>query len=193
MKKFHALIFLFILTDAFCFAQFNFSVQTGMLKTDVKEILWDKHTADAQIISLLDWNTYIAPIAAFETEYNFTHSFLFGINGFYTIPFSYGQIEDFDYMNLISTGSNERTHYSKHKNKLNNYINSNLYFAASGKITEKLELAALFSLRYAYYCFTAYDGFKQYGTKTGTTEDDNYSIYTPWTAAIPKVPMQGKS
>ena len=40
-------------------------------------------------------------------------------------------IEDFDYMNIFSTGGNERTHYSNHKNNLDYYWNAEILFGAS--------------------------------------------------------------
>ena len=162
MKKLYALIFLFFLTGGFCSAQFKISARTGAIKTNTKEILWTKQGDDAQIISLLDWNTYAAPVVSLDAQYKLHNNFYFGLNSFYTIPFSYGIMEDSDYMNLISTGRTERTHYSNHKNILDNYWNIDGFLGIGGNITQKLEVAALFSLGYSYFCFTAHDGYKQY-------------------------------
>ena len=162
MKKLYALIFLIFLACGFCSAQFKFSAATGYFESNTKEILWTKQGDDAQIISLLDWNTYAAPVVSLNAQYKANNTFSFGLNGFYTIPFSYGIMEDSDYMNLLTTGGTERTHYSKHTNKLDNYWGIEAICNAGGNITQNLELAALFSLGYSYFCFTAHDGYKQY-------------------------------
>ena len=173
MKKLYALIFLIFLACGFCYAQFKISAETGYFESNTKEILWTKQGDDAQIISLLDWNTYAAPVVSLKAQYKQNDTFCFGINGFYTIPFSYGIMEDSDYMNLLTTGGTERTHYSKHTNKLDNYWGIEAFCSAGGNITQKLELTALFSLGYSYFCFTAHNGYKQYPDQ-------------------PKTPMQGQ-
>ena len=162
MKKNLSLIFLFFLACEFCSAQLKISAKSGIIQNSTKEILWTKQGEDAQIISLLDWNTYVAPVVCMDVKYKSNENYCFGFNGFYTIPFSYGIMEDSDYMNLLTTGGKERTHYSKHTNNLDNYWNIQAFFNAGGSINQKLELSALFSLGYSYYCFTAHDGYKQY-------------------------------
>ena len=173
MKKIYALIFLIFLACGFCFAQFKISAETGYFESNTKEILWTKQGDDAQIISLLDWNTYVAPVVSLNAQYTLHDTFCFGLNGFYTIPFSYGIMEDSDYMNLLTTGGTERTHYSKHTNKLDNFWNTEVFFSAGRDITENLSFAGLFLISYSYFCFTAHDGFKQYPDQ-------------------PKTPMKGK-
>ena len=190
MKKISSLIFLFVLTPVLCFSQIKFSAKTGIIQTDINEILWDKTGEDAQITSFLDWKTYIAPVISINAEYKTSNNLFFGLNSFYTIPVSYGVIEDFDYMNVFSTGGNERTHYSNHTNNLDYYWNAELLFGASGNIGKKIELSSLFSLEYLCYSFSAFDGYKQYGTKTGTENGQN--VYSAWNDEIPKVNMQGK-
>ena len=162
MKKLYALIFMIFLTCGFCFGQFKISAETGYFESNTKEILWTKQGDDAQIISLLDWNTYVAPVVSLNAQYTLHDTFCFGLNGFYTIPFSYGIMEDSDYMNLLTTGGTERTHYSKHANKLDNFWNTEVFFSAGGDITENLSFAGLFLISYSYFCFTAHNGYKQY-------------------------------
>ena len=185
MKKISSLIFLFVLSPVLCFSQIKLSAKTGVIQTDINEILWDKTGEDAQITSFLDWKTYIAPVISINAEYKTSNNLFFGLNSFYTIPVSYGVIEDFDYMNVFSTGGNERTHYSNHTNNLDYYWNAELLFGASGNIGKKIELSSLFSLEYLCYSFSAFDGYKQYGTKTGTENGQN--VYSAWNDEIPKV------
>lgn len=190
MKKIPSLIFLFFLVCGSGSAQFRMSARTGILETEVNEILWDKQGDDAQIISQLDWNTYAAPVISLNAEYKLADTFIFGLNGFYTIPVSYGIIEDYDYMNILSTGSTERTHYSKHDNELNNYWNAGIFLGAGGRFSKNLKIYGLFSFSYSYYCFTAYNGFRQYGAKIGTQNSND--IYEVWNEDIPEKPMEGK-
>ena len=144
MKKISSLIFLFILSPVLCFSQIKLSAKTGIFQTDINEILWDKTGEDAQISSFLDWKTYIVPVISINAEYKTSNNLFFGLNSFYTIPVSYGVIEDFDYMNVFSTGGNERTHYSNHKNNLDYYWNAELLFGASGNIGKKLNCLHFF-------------------------------------------------
>ena len=173
MKKISSLIFLIFLFCGLGYAQFRISAGTGYISSDIKEILWNKTGKDAQITSLLDWQTYIAPTASVDLEYKFASHFVLGAGGFYTSPFICGIMEDSDYMNIFTTGSKERTHYSKHDNKLNNYFSVNAFLGTGWKLFEQLELTAIVSYKYTYYSFTAWNGWKQYGSN-------------------PKTPMQGK-
>ena len=190
MKKLFFLVFFSFLASQLCFSQFKLSAKTGILNTSLNELLWNKTGDDAQIISQLDWNTYIAPVLSLDTEYKLADTFIFGLNGLYTIPFSYGIIEDFDYLNILSTGGTERTHYSKHDNKLDNYWNAGTFLGVGGKISDNLKLYGLFSFSYSYYCFTALNGYRQYGTKIG--EQNNEDVYNPWADDIPEKVMEGE-
>ena len=141
--------------------------------SDIKEILWNKKGSDAQITSLLDWQTFYAPAASADLEFKFFNYFFAGARGFYTSPFTGGIMEDSDYMNIFTTGSKERTHYSKHDNKLNNYYGANAYLGGGFYPLDQLELRAFLSYKYTFYSFTAWNGYKQYGKD-------------------PKTPMEGK-
>ena len=189
MKKL-PLLLIFLFLPIFCFGQLKASAKTGIIGTDTKEILWNKSGDNAQISSLLEWQTYVAPVIKVDEQYKFAQKYLIGAGGFYTIPFSYGIMEDYDYLNLFSTGTNERTHYSKHDNKIQNYWSADIFFGAGGSITRKLDFTALFSIEYSYYSFSAFDGFGQYGTKTG--EQNGEDIFTPWNKYLPKKIMTGK-
>lgn len=190
MKKAVPMFFIFFLLNAFCFGQLKFSANTGIMGINIDEIAWDKKSEDAQILSLLEWRTYAAPVISLYTQIKFADIFLFEIKGSYVIPFSYGQIEDFDYMNLLSTAGKERTHYSKHDNNLKNYINANLFFGAGNKILKNLNLSLLFSLKYSYYNLNAFNGYRQYGEVSGLAYNGE-NIYSPWKQSIEKKQMTG--
>lgn len=164
---------MFFLAYGFCFAQFKISAETGYISSDVKEMLWNKTGKDAQIVSLLDWQTFYAPTASIDFEFRFLNHFFAGANGIFTTPTPSGIMEDSDYMNIFTTGSTERTHYSIHDNKLDYYYCTNAYFGADWKLFEQIDLAAIISYKYTYYSFTAWNGWKQYGS-------------------APKTPMEGK-
>lgn len=189
MKKLFLLIFSFILVNAFCFSQIRISAKTGVLASKTDEILWNKYGDDAEILSLLKWRTYAAPVLSLDTQFNISKIFFAGLKGFYTIPLSYGFIEDFDCANLLSTGSSELTHYSKHDNKLDNFYKVELFFGTEKSITEKIHLSAQVTAGFSYYSFTAQNGHKQYGEKIG--KQRGYDIYTSWSPDIPESPMQG--
>lgn len=189
MKKLFFLSFLFILVNAFCFSQIRISAKTGLLGSDTNEILWNKNVEDAQVTSLLDWKTQAAPVISIDTQFNFSKIFFGGLKGFYTIPFSYGTIEDFDFANIFSTGTTERTHYSKHENHLDNYYNAEIFAGVQKTFSEKIKVEADLSIGFSYFSFTAQNGYKQYGQKTGTIEGN--AIYSPWSNDIAKTPMTG--
>lgn len=189
MKKLFLLIFLFILVNAFCFSQIRISAKAGVLGSNTDEILWDKYGDDAEISSLLKWRTYAAPVVSLDTQFNFSKIFFAGLKGFYTIPASYGFIEDFDCANLFSTGSSELTHYSKHDNHLDNYYNAQIFFGAEKSFLETIKLAARVTVGFSYYSFTAQNGYKQYGEKIGKQRGQD--IFSSWTPDIPETPMQG--
>ena len=173
MKKISALIILFFLAASVFSAQLKGSVKTGFMGADIKEILWNKKGSDAQITSLLDWQTFYAPSASADIEFHFLNYFFTGAQGFYTSPFKTGIMKDSDYMNIFTNGSKERTHYSRHDNKLNNYYGASAYLGGGFYPMDQLELRAFLSYKYTYYSFTAWDGYKQYGND-------------------PKTPMEGK-
>ena len=150
MKKLFLLMFLFILVNAFCFSQIRISAKAGVLGSNTDEILWDKYGDDAEISSLLKWRTYAAPVISLDTQFNFSKIFFAGLKGFYTIPASYGFIEDFDCANLFSTGSSELTHYSKHDNHLDNYYNAQIFFGAEKSFLETIKLAARVTVGFSY-------------------------------------------
>ncbi len=173
MKKTTFLIFLFCLAAAQCFSQIKASAKTGFITTQIKEIVWNETGKNQKITSLLDWQTFYAPAASANLEFRFFDYFFAGADGLFTTPVLAGTMQDSDYMNIFTTGSTERTHYSKHDNKLNNYYFAAAYLGAGYNILDELELSALVSFKYAYYSFTAWNGYKQYGSD-------------------PKTPMEGK-
>ena len=179
MKKISALIILFFLVSWFCFAQnasgirIKASAKTGFISTQIKEIIWNKSGKDKQITSLLDWQTFYAPAATANFEFHFLDYFFAGADGIFTTPIGGGIMQDYDYLNIFTTGSTERTHYSKHDNKLNNYYSAGAYLGGGYKILDQFELSAIVSFKYSFYSLTACNGYKQYGSN-------------------PKTPMEGK-
>lgn len=192
-KSFFFIIFLFFLSAHF-FAQENFSLNInlnfGPSNTVLKEILYNKGGKDKQESSLLCWESYALP--SFETDVTllFFQRFYANISAKYVIPAFSGIIQDYDNMNLFSTGSSEQTHYSKHENSLDNYYKMGLNLGYSFNPISRIKITPFLSLKYSYFGFTCYNGFRQYGTKIG--EKNEKPVYTPWNTDIPKTFLDGK-
>ena len=191
-KKSICLIFVFILFSGFikkAIAQnitINTSLNTGIVGINAKEMLFDNNN---HTTSFLDWNVKIAPCIFIDSETGLSNRLFFRLNGFYTIPFSNGQMCDYDWMNYFSTGTSEQTHFSNHKNEADALYNFEFAVGTGGSITQKIRLIQYFSVKYTYLSMTAKDGYRQYGTKTG--EQNGNAVYTPWNSEIEKKQLDG--
>lgn len=192
-KKIFLILFIFFLPTYF-FTQDKFSLNAnfnfGPSNTILKEILYNKNGNDKQESSLLCWESYGLP--SFETDLSllFLNRFYTNISAKYVIPSFSGIIQDYDRMNLFSTGTAEQTHYSKHENSLDNYYNLNIALGYCFDSTSLIKITPFLSFKYSYISFTSYNGYRQYGTKID--EQNGNSVYTPWNNEIIKTPLSGK-
>jgi outer membrane protease len=176
------------------FAQEDFSfyaqAQAGAANLTLNETLLNNSSHDALPSSLLKWQIYATPIITAETGLRFNSNYFIKLNGLYALPFSAGRLQDYDWLNLFSTGGTEKTHYSTHKNNVDYFYSAHLSLGVGGDISDKVQFIQYFSFRYSYQSFTSTDGYRQYGANIGSQNGSN--VYEPWTPDIPKTQLEGK-
>ena len=170
--------------------EINADATLGASNSTVKEILYDKKGKDAETLSLLEWQNFVSPCITANADLIIYDKFYLSIGGLYTLPLSYGKMQDYDWANLLSTGGKEQTHYSKHDNKINSKYFLDIDAGTVLNIAPQIRLIPFISFKYSYYSFTAQNGYKQYGKKIGTQND--YDVREPWNSSIEKIPMTGK-
>ncbi len=195
MKKGIATLFFLLSSFHFIFSSesdFKFSIGTwfGPSNTIIYERLLDQDAKNAETSSLLKWESFGIP--SFDTSADF---FLFkkmyiNLGGFFVIPASSGKMQDYDWLNLFSTGGKELTHYSIHDNCLDTFFHVNTSVGYIFKPINKLNIIPFISFRYSYQSFTSTDGYRQYGANIGSQNGNN--VYEPWTPDIPKTQLEGK-
>ena len=181
--------FLFLLFSNKIFAQSlssKITLNTGVIHSEITEKLLYVHEGETNTISRLDWKINAAPCLNLDYELGFSNKYFIALNGLYTFPLSKGSMNDYDWLNLYSTGASYLTHYSNHKNNLDYLYNTELAAGAGINLTDKLQFIQYFSIKYSYLCFTAKDGYKQYGK-----DINNTGVYTPWSNDIEKIKLSG--
>ncbi|MBO4533823.1 MAG: omptin family outer membrane protease [Treponema sp.] len=162
----------------------------GPASTIINESLLDKKGSDAKTSSLLKWESYGLPSFDASAQILVFNKLYFNVGGFYVLPSSTGKMQDWDWINLFSTGTGELTHYSIHENNLDNYFYADTKAGYLFKPAQRLELIPFISFRYSYFSFTSTNGYRQYGEKLG--EQNGHAIHAPWTSDIPKKQLEGK-
>lgn len=182
---------LFSVIQTFCFANitenkicFTISPKAGFISGSYKEEFFAKIDEENQMISLLHWQIQAAPTVDISSTITLNNTFVAGINCFYTIPFNSGKMEDYDWMNWYSSQTGEQTHYSWHKNKLQNLYEISGFLGMNIPFTKKMNFQPSVIYTYKYYDFSAIDGFKQYNKSIS-------GYYPEWTKDIPKQNLYG--
>ena len=193
MKKLFLSAFLiFLAAGLFANEDFSFyaDVNFGPGNTIINEALYDKEGKDRQVSSLLTWESYSLP--SFEASLGFIlfGKYFLSLNGEYVIPAFSGKLEDFDWMNLFSTGDSNLTHYSKHENFLDNNYEGSVFLGYCFNPSSRLKLIPFLSFKYSYLSFTSINGYRQYGANIGTENGSN--VYESWTSDIEKKELSGK-
>lgn len=117
--------------------------------------------------SLLDWEVVNIPAANFNLNakiYKYIDLDFDLVLGLDKIS---GRMQDYDWLNVTSTGTDELTNYSIHENHLNTY--HKIFFTAGSTIslTDKFAVKPYASIGKEYISFTGLNGYKQYGKKNG--------------------------
>lgn len=167
------------------------SVQAGISKLNTKEKLLYQNNSELYTLSLLDWDTNIVPCISADVLLGLTNTFYIKAGGQFTLPVSQGTMKDYDWQNVLSTGSTGLTNYSEHKSTLDSFYNAELGFGLGGDITDSIRLIQFFSVRYSYQSVTAKNGWRQYAQIID--EQNGNNVYGPWTNDIEKKAMSGKS
>lgn len=194
MKKKHLLsaVLFFLATCLFAKEGVSFyaDFHTGCLNSNIKEILLNKEGNDAKTSSLLDWQIYASPFIQATAGVRIKSNYFIRMDGMYVLPFSTGKMQDYDWMNLFSTGNSELTHYSTHQNKVDSFYNGQLSLGIGGYVTPKIEYISFFSFRYSYLSFTSHNGYRQYGQNIGS--QNGSAVYESWKSSIEKKELSGK-
>ena len=163
------------------------SVNVGIIHSEINEKLLYLNEGKSNTISQLDWRIDAAPCLNLDYELGFSNKYFIALNGLYTFPLSKGSMNDYDWLNFYSIGAADLTHYSTHKNNLDYLYNTELSAGAGINLTAKIQFIQYLSIKYSYLCFTAKDGYRQYGEDLNDT-----GVYTPWSNDIEKKYFSGK-
>ena len=194
MKKVFFCFILVLFSSGFLSAQQKLQIEAslmpGIANSFTQEILYENWDTDAETLSLLEWQNFLSPCIFADANCIFNQHFFLNLNGLYALPFSTGVIQDNDWCNLISTGTKEQTHFSEHKNKTEFYYYISSAIGAAYPLSKSITLKVFFPVKYYFFSFTSTDGYKQYGTKID--EANGNDVFTPWSASIEKMPLEGK-
>lgn len=168
------------------FKKFNFSAYTGMQNGCFKEFyICEFWNGNKETVSLLDWYFY-TPSISMKLDYNSNMNFYFSLHGNVSLPSSAGYMEDFDWMNIYTTGEKGLTHYSWNTNKTVYFFDGDFSLGYRWKLGNWFSLVNFGGLNFRDFKFSAVDGFKQYGKK------DAEGIYEPWSPDIEKKMLSGE-
>ena len=165
-------------------------VSTGIINSEIQERLLQSQEETSFTTSLLDWKIDAAPCIMADYELAFSNKYFIGLNGLYTIPLSSGLMKDYDWLNVYSTGGKELTHFSQHKNSLDQFFNTELSLGTGINLTQRIQFIQYIFVQYSYLRFTSKNGYRQYGTTV--SEQNGYSVYSPWSSDIQKKNLDGK-
>ena len=168
------------------YADLNF----GPSNTIINEVLYNKEGKDRQVSSLLSWESYCLPSFEANLGLIFFQKYFLSFNGMYVIPGFSGKLEDFDWMNLFSTGDSKLTHYSKHENFLDNKYEGSFFLGYCFNPRSRFKLTPFLSFKYSYLSFTSHNGYRQYGQNIGS--QNGSAVYESWTSSIEKKELSGK-
>jgi outer membrane protease len=173
-------VLIFLAAGLFANEDFSFhaGINFGPNNTIINEALYNKKGKDRKISSLLIWESYGLPSFEAELGFKFFNRLHTNLSANYVIPASSGKLRDYDWMNLFSTGDSKLTHYSKHENSLDNYIQTDFSLGYSFNPWPGFTLLPFLSFKYSYLSFTANEGYRQYGAKIG--QENGYDVYESW-------------
>lgn len=194
-----ALIFLalFLCQSAWCEKNYGIEIEafSGIKNGMAKEFQIPKIKEEYKTISELDWH-FSVPYIGVSVKYNYKN-FIVGGSGDFSMSallpslqkYNQNFMEDFDWMNLMSTGENYRTHYSWNKNKAEYFSTDSCFVGYKWDLDKGVSVAAYGEYLFETFSFCAFDGFKQYGAVDGSAH--GYNCYLPWSADLEKKSLEG--
>lgn len=189
-KKLFAIAFLFyVFCPLFAKSQNSVSISTGfgVLTGNVKEFVYESHVITNKTIdlSMLDWQIVSVPYFFIDFETDLFEKLYLNLNGKIGIPVESGKMQDYDWMNKISSGQNDLTFYSIHDNFVSSYCSADLSIGYNFSVGENLIITPCVALGANYISFDGKNGYYQYGNQIGV--ENFQGVYEPWSDEIEKV------
>lgn len=189
-KKLFSIIFLFfVFCPLFAKSQNSFSVSTGLgvLTGNVKEFVYADHIITNQTIdlSMLDWQILSVPFFFVDLESDLFKYLYLNLNGKIGIYSKSGKMQDYDWMNKVSSGGNELTHYSIHDNFVSSYYSADLSIGFNFFLDKNFIITPCVSVGANYISFDGKNGYRQYGNQIGV--ENFQAVFEPWTDEIEKI------
>jgi len=167
----------------------------GFERIKITESFFYKPEEELITVSRLDWLQKIIPYTGIKAEWIPHKYFFLQADANFAIPIAknikLGLMEDYDWMNIYSTGDYGLTHYSIDENKVKSFINTDIKIGNRWPISDFFTLTNYADFSFEYFCFEAWNGYKQYAKKTGTK--GGYSVYEAWTSDIEKKATEGRN
>ncbi len=189
-KKLFSIIFLFfVFCPLFAKSQNSFSVSTGLgvLTGNVKEFVYAEHVVTNKTIdlSMLDWQIISVPYFFVDFETDLFKNLYLNLNGKIGIPVKSGKMQDYDWMNKISSGQNGLTHYSIHDNYVSSYYSADLSIGFNFFLGENSIITPCVAVGANYISFDGKNGYRQYGNQIDL--ENFQAVYELWSDEITKI------
>ena len=174
---------------------FSFSAYTGIESSKTTESLFYKPGDELLTGSRLDWKSPFLPCIGATCQVNLFKYLSLAFDSTFALPqfkniINPGKIEDFDWMNIYSTGEKNLTHYSQSTNQVNSLITMDFNLGHKWPISEKLSITNYATFNFEWFKFSSMDGYYQYAVKTGSK--NGHDIYGTWSADLEKKNSEGK-
>ena len=179
----------FIFVPLFGNSKNTFSVSTGLgvITGNVKEFVYAEHVVTNKTIdlSMLDWEIVSVPYFFVDFETDLFKNLYLNLNGKIGIPVKSGKMQDYDWMNKVSSGQNGLTHYSIHDNYVSSYYSADLSIGFNFFLGENSIITPCVAVGANYISFDGKNGYRQYGNQIDL--ENFQAVYELWSDEITKI------
>ena len=145
--------------------------------------------------SRLDWKSPFLPYIGAKCQATLFKYLFIAFDSSLAIPqikniLNPGKIEDYDWMNIYSTGENNLTHYSKSINQVDSLITVDFKMGHRLPLSEKVSITNYAAINFEWFKFASIDGYYQYAAKTG--KKNGQDVYGTWSPDLEKKNSEGK-
>ena len=179
----------FIFVPLFGNSKNTFSVSTGLgvITGNVIEFVYAEHVVTNKTIdlSMLDWEIVSVPYFFVDFETDLFKNLYLNLNGKIGIPVKSGKMQDYDWMNKVSSGQNGLTHYSIHDNYVSSYYSADLSIGFNFFLGENSIITPCVAVGANYISFDGKNGYRQYGNQIDL--ENFQAVYELWSDEITKI------
>lgn len=196
-KRIFICVLIFSCFSIFCHEDkdVNFTLKTGIgvLTGNVQEYAYTTNvkTNKLDYLSMLNWEIISVPYFYLTYKYDLYKYLSITLNGKLGTSVKSGQMQDYDWQNIVSTGDRGRTNYSIHDNYVDMFWSGDVSIGVNFFISDNFLFTPSVAAGLNYISFSAYDGYAQYCSTIGSM-NGNDVFEQPWLDTIPKKYFKGK-